>query len=272
MAGKALAGRVCFGRGLFLARRGFSSTGVGPTTHWAWRKEFRRRVSEGGLQTDMLITEDAGLWSAAAASTRRPTSASTIVERLCGREIALQCSKALLLDMPRLHQSDCDPGHIAPAMRFARCAGWRSTCTRTSGATSRSRSWPDRRMSARNLIRRFKAATGCLPGAYLQMVRVAAARRCLENGAASVQRVVCVGYEDTTFFRRIFKRYSGMPRRHTVSATSCAMPRRIATIAHPDRSTERNERKSSTLYSPLPTLCSNDRLGSKPAIPALRRE
>ena len=66
-------------------------------------------------------------------------------------------------------------------------------------------------MSRRNLVRRFKAATGYMPGEYLQMVRVAAARNMLEDGAPSIQQVgVSVGYGDTAFFRRVFKWHSGM--------------------------------------------------------------
>jgi transcriptional regulator GlxA family with amidase domain len=66
-------------------------------------------------------------------------------------------------------------------------------------------------MSLRNFIRRFKAATGHLPGAYVQMLRVSAAKELLEHGAASIQ-IVCskTGYEDIAFFRSLFKRHTGM--------------------------------------------------------------
>jgi transcriptional regulator GlxA family with amidase domain len=66
-------------------------------------------------------------------------------------------------------------------------------------------------MSRRNFVRRFKQATGHMPGVYLQMVRVAAARKMLEDGAPSIERVgLSVGYTDAAFFRRIFKRHSGL--------------------------------------------------------------
>ena len=65
--------------------------------------------------------------------------------------------------------------------------------------------------SPRNFIRRFKAATGRLPGSYLQAVRVAVAREMLEDGARSVQAVsAAVGYEDHASFRELFKRCTGM--------------------------------------------------------------
>src|SRR5205814_1277417 len=65
-------------------------------------------------------------------------------------------------------------------------------------------------MGPRNFIRRFKAATGRLPGAYIQMLRIAAAKELLEHGAMSIQGVCQkIGYEDVAFFRGLFKRHTG---------------------------------------------------------------
>lgn len=69
----------------------------------------------------------------------------------------------------------------------------------------------ERRMSARNFIRRFKTATGRTPGDYLQATRIAVAKQLLESGARSVQTVSeVVGYENAAFFRALFKRHTGM--------------------------------------------------------------
>ena len=60
-------------------------------------------------------------------------------------------------------------------------------------------------------MRRFKAATGRLPGAYVQAVRVETAKAMLERDRESVQRIAnTVGYEDASFFRTLFKRATGM--------------------------------------------------------------
>jgi transcriptional regulator GlxA family with amidase domain len=66
-------------------------------------------------------------------------------------------------------------------------------------------------MSARTFIRRFKAATGRLPGEYVQNLRISTARELLEKEALPVQDV-CerVGYADLNFFRALFKRHTGM--------------------------------------------------------------
>jgi transcriptional regulator GlxA family with amidase domain len=50
-----------------------------------------------------------------------------------------------------------------------------------------------------------------MPGAYLQMFRVAAARQMLEESVTSVQSVgSAVGYDNVTFFRQVFRRYTGV--------------------------------------------------------------
>lgn len=66
-------------------------------------------------------------------------------------------------------------------------------------------------MSQRNFMRRFKAATGETPIKYVQQLRINAARHLLENDLKTV-REVCrkVGYEDLNFFRKLFKRYTGL--------------------------------------------------------------
>jgi transcriptional regulator GlxA family with amidase domain len=66
-------------------------------------------------------------------------------------------------------------------------------------------------MSERTFARQFKAATGKLPAAYLQAVRIEAAKVLLENGDEPVQSIAgAVGYCDLAFFRELFKRATGM--------------------------------------------------------------
>jgi len=67
------------------------------------------------------------------------------------------------------------------------------------------------KLSPRTFIRRFKAATGQMPLSYLQALRMAAAKRMLEDGSRSIQEVVSsVGYDDSAFFRELFKRHTGL--------------------------------------------------------------
>lgn len=63
----------------------------------------------------------------------------------------------------------------------------------------------------RTLERRFRSATGRSPIEYVQNVRVAEARRRLERTTAPVEQIsTVVGYDNTAFFSRVFKRITRM--------------------------------------------------------------
>jgi transcriptional regulator GlxA family with amidase domain len=67
------------------------------------------------------------------------------------------------------------------------------------------------KLAERTFKRRFTAATGVAPIAYVQRLRIEDAKRRLERTEASVDEVSWrVGYEDPAFFRRLFKRTTGM--------------------------------------------------------------
>jgi len=64
---------------------------------------------------------------------------------------------------------------------------------------------------ARSFKRRFKSATGHAPIDYVQRLRVEEAKRRLERTDAPVDEIGWkVGYEDPAFFRRLFKRITGV--------------------------------------------------------------
>ena len=63
----------------------------------------------------------------------------------------------------------------------------------------------------RSFKRRFKSATGHAPIDYVQRLRVEDAKRRLERTQAPVDEIGWkVGYEDPAFFRRLFKRITGV--------------------------------------------------------------
>ena len=63
----------------------------------------------------------------------------------------------------------------------------------------------------RSFKRRFKSATGHAPIDYVQRLRVEEAKRRLERTRAPVDEIGWnVGYEDPAFFRRLFKRITGV--------------------------------------------------------------
>ncbi|MEZ5934770.1 MAG: helix-turn-helix domain-containing protein [Alphaproteobacteria bacterium] len=179
------------------------------TTPWGVAEAFRSRYPEVNWRTDLLIKEGAGLFCGGGVNAATDLSLY-LVERSCGRKIAVECSKALLLDMPRLNKSGYailarqqSDRHVRQLEEHLSANFWRDVPIEELAEISG--------MSRRTLIRCFKEATESLPSAFPQMIRVAATRRLLEDGAPSIKQVgMSAGYEDVAFFRRIFNRYNGM--------------------------------------------------------------
>jgi transcriptional regulator GlxA family with amidase domain len=80
----------------------------------------------------------------------------------------------------------------------------------------------------RTFKRRFTEATGMAPLDYVQRLRIELAKRRLEQSDATVEETArAVGYEDPTFFRRLFRRTAGVSpavyrRRYRVPAAARA--------------------------------------------------
>ena len=206
--GAYLAG-VCMGAA-YLAEAGLLD-GRQATTHWAVSADLAKRYPNVDWRPDMFVTEDSRILCSGGVAAAADISLY-LVEKLCGHDVAVQTAKSLLLNMPRVSQSGyamlpLSPPHNDNAIRgvehvlqarfreelsaeaLAQCAG----------------------MSPRNFLRRFKAATGRLPGDYLRAVRIESAKAMLERDRASVQSVAsAVGYDDVSFFRGLFKRTTSM--------------------------------------------------------------
>jgi transcriptional regulator GlxA family with amidase domain len=207
--GAAIAG-VCSGVGL-VAETGLLD-GRRATTHWGIAEHLRKKYPRVNWMPELLVTEDRNLYCGGGMNAALDLSLY-LVERFCGHEIAVQAAKALLLETPRSWQSGFA---ITPL----------NTAHHDEGI-ARAQEWLHKNlhrvfpmevpaehvgMSQRNFVRRFKAATGDSPIEYLQKVRVATAKRLLENGHKSVQEISeAVGYQDAAFFRGVFKRLTGIP-------------------------------------------------------------
>lgn len=200
---------ACMGSA-YLAEAGLLD-GREATTHWALCEDFARRYPKVQWRPELLITEDARLLCSGGVCASMDLSLY-LVEKLAGHEIAVQTAKSLLLNMPRLSQSGYavlpfSPPHADAQVREAE----QHLQEKYRDAISAEALADLCGMSPRTFLRRFKAATGRLPGAYLQAVRIEHAKAMLERERASVQQIaLAVGYEDVSFFRALFKRATGM--------------------------------------------------------------
>ena len=86
-------------------------------------------------------------------------------------------------------------------------------------------------LTERTFKRRFTSATALSPLAYVQRLRIEDAKRRLERTEASVDEISWqVGYEEPAFFRRLFKRITGLAPggyRRRFKIPEYARPRRV---------------------------------------------
>lgn len=205
----AFVAGVCMGAA-YLAEAGLLD-GRLATTHWATCEDFARRYPQVRWRPDLFVTEDSRLLCSGGVYASMDLSLY-LVEKLCGHETAVKCAKALLLPMPRIHQSGYAMAPVSQphdderirAIEVFLQGGFRQDVSTQTLADRAG-------LGARTFVRRFKAATGRLPAAYVQALRIEAAKAQLERDAKPIQAISSdVGYDDVTFFRELFKRATGM--------------------------------------------------------------
>jgi len=207
-AGAYVAG-VCMGAG-YLAEAGLLD-GREATTHWAIAPDFVRRWPKVHWRPELFVTEDSRVLCSGGLYASIDISLY-LVEKLCGHEIALQCAKILLLPMPRANQSGYamlpvsrphDDERIRHVERYLQMNFQQNISTGTLADQAG--------LGLRTFVRHFKEATGRQPAAYLQALRIEAAKAMLESGPKPIQSISSeVGYDDVAFFRELFKRSTGM--------------------------------------------------------------
>ena len=206
--GAAIAS-VCSGVGL-VAATGMLD-GKRATTHWALAERFREKYPKVKWMPELMVTEDRDLYCGGGVHAALDLTLY-LVEKFCGHDIAMENAKALLIEMPRAWQA----GFAVVPLKTEH----------NDEAISTAQDWlhqnfhrpfpleaPAHRagMSLRNFVRRFKQATGDSPLAYLQKLRIAAAKRLLESNHRTMQEISdAVGYQDVAFFRSLFQRHTGV--------------------------------------------------------------
>ncbi|GAB5382559.1 MAG: GlxA family transcriptional regulator [Aliiglaciecola sp.] len=194
----------------FLAEAGILD-GRRATTHWGYADTFKNRYPNIKLQPQKLITQDDNIYCSGGGMAWFDL-ALLLIERYCGHDVATNTAKAHVLDLSRGNQAayaqirskkyhqDVDvlkaqewlENHFSEPVTLDALAGHVSLSTRT-------------------LLRRFKASTQQTPIAYLQSVRVEAAKKLLETESHSLEHITAlVGYEDISSFTRLFKSITGL--------------------------------------------------------------
>lgn len=170
--------------GVFLLAESGLLAGRRITTHWKFAAELRRRFP------DLLVD----------------------VERRLGRTVMISTARFMLVDPPGREQRFYD--EFAPPLQHGDRAvlAIQRWLQANASATSTVEALAERAgLGARTFLRRFVKATGMKPSDYQQRLRIARSREWLEFTRDTVDQVAAAaGYEDTSGFRRTFKRVIGL--------------------------------------------------------------
>jgi transcriptional regulator GlxA family with amidase domain len=184
------------------------------TIHWIYARTFRRNFPRVRLRQEkaLVVSGESYGFVMSGASTSWHDLALYLIAQRIGPTAAQSVAKFFALQ--------AHPEDLSPYMVFE------PATDHGDAAVQSAQEWLGQHFSVGNPIeqavkrsgipertfkRRFKIATGLAPIDYVQRLRVEEAKRRLERTTAPVDEIGWkVGYEDSAFFRRLFKRTTGI--------------------------------------------------------------
>ncbi|NJA87648.1 helix-turn-helix domain-containing protein [Rhodocyclus tenuis] len=207
LPGETLLAGSCYGT-FVLAESGVLD-GATATTPWWLQAEFRQRYPHIALDADAVVV-DSGRYLTAGAMTAHTDLTLHVLRRLLGAALVRSVSRIMLVDGAR----DSQRPFMALRRQFddpliQQAADW--LAAHGSVAVTTAALAEALHVSYRTLHRRFQAAAGMPPIAYVQDLRVEHAKELLESTRMSLEQIVArVGYSDVPAFRRLFVRRAGL--------------------------------------------------------------
>jgi transcriptional regulator GlxA family with amidase domain len=197
--------------GAFLLADAGLLAGKPATTHWLFADELQQRYPSVEVLADRMII-DTGDVITSGGATAFLNLVLYLVERFGGHARANIAAKVLLIDGHRPSQLPyvtAPPGRAHDDLVVHEIQQHLDTHLDEPLQTAKLASQFG--LSVRSLNRRFMAATGHGPQAYLQRIRVHHAQRLLETTSEPVDQIRrTAGYHDPAAFRRAFKQITGL--------------------------------------------------------------
>lgn len=181
------------------------------TTHWTAVELFKQRYPQIRMKPQNIIVDE-GRITMSGGATAFLNLMIYLIEKFCGKEIAIFASKVFLIDVNKgpqdsysifsVQKSHNDAAILEAQSFIERNLHRRVSVAEVAKATA---------ISKRNFIRRFKKATGNTPIEYIQRVKVEQVKKALEMGYNSIENLIReIGYEDIDSFRKVFKKITGI--------------------------------------------------------------
>lgn len=203
-----------FCTGAFLLAASGLLDGKRATTHIDATSALAKAFPHVMVQAQAVVTSEAKICTSGGATSSFHLMLS-LIEKYCGRNMSIRIAKVFAIDMDREQQSYFGSAHTVNShtdelvMQAQQQIDDNFQETATVGQMIGSIP-----ASRRNVVRRFKQATGLTPIEYLQMKRIDAAKKMLEQTGKSVFEVMLdSGYNDQKAFRQVFKKSVGMTPR-----------------------------------------------------------
>lgn len=203
-------GSVCTGA-FFLGAAGLLD-GRNATTHWQHAAELAERFPAAKVVPDQIYVQDGNLYTSAGV-TAGIDLALKLIEDDHGRDLALTVARRLVVFLKRPGGQSQFSAHLAAQMaddgKIRSLQRWILDHLSLDLPLD---SLADRAaMSVRNFTRVFQGATGTTPAEFVEMARVDAARRLLEESETPLQRVASrCGFTSSDTMRRAFLRRIGI--------------------------------------------------------------
>ncbi|QDU08396.1 GlxA family transcriptional regulator [Gimesia aquarii] len=194
--------------GAFLLAEAGLLDGKKATTHWRGTEELSARFPEVEVQADSIFVKDGNVYTSAGV-TAGIDLALALVEEDLGRAMALDCARNLVVFMRRpggqsqfsvtLESQHTERNSISELMAWA--------VDNPSSNLSVEAMAERVHMSLRNFSRVFRSEVGQTPAAFVEKLRVEAARRHLEETDQSLDEIATsCGFGSADSMRRSFHR------------------------------------------------------------------
>jgi transcriptional regulator GlxA family with amidase domain len=201
---------VCTGA-FYLAEAGLLD-GLRVTTHWAWAEQLQRAYPKLQVDPDPIFIRQGRLWTSAGV-TAGIDLALALVEQDLGHQKAIAVARQLVMFIKRPGgQSQFSAplaSQSAGAGRFAELHAWIAANLGQDLRVERLAGYVN--MSPRSFARIYVAETGRTPARTVELMRLEAARRALEETSLPLKRIATeAGYGEEQNLRRVFQRQLGV--------------------------------------------------------------
>lgn len=196
--------------GTFLMAQAGLLDGRRAATHWAMCEMLKSGFPLIEVDLDAIFIQQDKVWTSAGVSAGIDM-ALALVEADCGRDVALQVARELVVFLKRpggqAQFSQLLLAQTQDSAGFDELHGWLADHLDEADLTIE-RLARQARMSPRNFARVYKRQTGRTPAKAIEMFRLEAARRMLEDSERNIDQIArTCGFGDEERMRHTFQRH-----------------------------------------------------------------